>query len=170
MLAELYSPKGFNSKFLLCKELFQTTLESSGSIELYINSIRRLYDQLKAKGIELPKQLIIAWTLNNLNDDYDSFITSITQSLRSNEDAFTLENLFSNILDESRRYNTKEMALYSRFSKNNSSKATNKHKSKGPKRLNKRTPRDSSKYCSYCKKEGHIEEKCYNKHPNLRPQ
>ncbi|CAK1360487.1 unnamed protein product [Cercospora beticola] len=162
-LEELYSPKGFNSKFLLCKELFQTTLESSGSIESYINSIRRLYDQLKAKGIELPKQVIITWTLNNLNDDYDSFITSISQSLRSNEDAFTLETLFANILDESRKYNTKETALYSSSSRKfgSSSKAT-KQKTKSPKRLNKKGPKDTPKYCSYYKKEGHLEDDCYN--------
>lgn len=94
-LEELYSPKGFNSKFLLCKELFETTLESAGSIESYTNTIRRLYDQLKAKGVELPKQVIIAWTLNNLTEEYDSFVTSITQNLRSNEDAFSIETLLS---------------------------------------------------------------------------
>ncbi|CAK1367510.1 unnamed protein product [Cercospora beticola] len=120
-LEELYSPKGFNSKFLLCKELFQTTLESSGSIE-------------------------------------------------SNEDAFTLETLFANILGESRRYNTKETALYSSSSRKfgSSSKAT-KQKTKSPKRLNKKGPKDASKYCSYCKKEGHLEDDCYSKHPNKRP-
>ena len=59
-LKDLYSPKGFNSSFLLLRELFNTTLESSKDIESYTSTIRRLYDDLKSKGIELPKQVIIA--------------------------------------------------------------------------------------------------------------
>ncbi|CAK1367765.1 unnamed protein product [Cercospora beticola] len=88
----------------------------------------------------------------------------------SNEDAFTLETLFANILDESRRYNTKETALYSSSSRKfgSSSKAT-KQKTKSPKRLNKKGPKDASKYCSYCKKEGYLEDDCYSKYPNKRP-
>ncbi len=37
-LENLYSPKGFSSEFLLCKELFDTTLEKSNNkIEIYLN-------------------------------------------------------------------------------------------------------------------------------------
>lgn len=60
-LADLYSPKGFNSSFLLLRELFNTTLsKSENSMEKYTTTIRRLYDDLKSKGVELPKQVIIA--------------------------------------------------------------------------------------------------------------
>ena len=72
-------------------------------MEEYINKVKELSDQLKAKNLELPKQVIIAWVLNNLTDNYNSLVANITQSLRTNIDSFTLESLFSNLLDESKR-------------------------------------------------------------------
>ena len=54
MLKNLYSPKGFSLEFLICKELFETTLSKYSSIEEYLNKVKQLTDQLKAKGIELP--------------------------------------------------------------------------------------------------------------------
>ena len=54
MLKNLYSPKGFSSEFLICKELFETTLSKYSSMEEYLNKAKQLTDQLKAKGIELP--------------------------------------------------------------------------------------------------------------------
>ena len=59
MLKNLYSPKGFSSEFLIYKELFETTLSKYSSMEEYLNKIKQLTDQLKAKGIELPNQVII---------------------------------------------------------------------------------------------------------------
>ena len=60
LLKNLYSPKGFSLEFLIYKELFKTTLSKYSSIEEYLNKVKQLTDQLKAKGIELPNQVIIA--------------------------------------------------------------------------------------------------------------
>ena len=60
LLKNLYSPKGFSSEFLICKELFETTLSKYSSIEEYLNKVKQLTNQLKAKGIELPNQVIMA--------------------------------------------------------------------------------------------------------------
>lgn len=165
MLKSLYSSKGFNSEFLTCKELFQTTLENSNNMESYLNTIKRLYDQLKAKGIEIPKQVIIAWTLNNLTDEYNGFVTTISQAYRTNKDAYSLESLFSNLLDESRRYNANEsqsLALWIRDNKFHKKEKRNIKRlggEKGPKL-----------YCAYCNKEGHREANCYNRYPNKAPK
>ena len=59
MLKNLYSPKGFSSEFLICKELFETTLSKYSSMEEYLNKVKQLTDQLKAKGIELPNQVML---------------------------------------------------------------------------------------------------------------
>jgi len=61
LLKNLYSPKGFSSEFLICKELFETTYLNTPSMEEYLNKVKQLTDQLKAKGIELPSQVIVAW-------------------------------------------------------------------------------------------------------------
>ena len=118
-LKNLYSPKGFSSEFLICRELFETTLLKYFTIEEYLNKVKELSDQLKAKDLELPKQVIIAWVLNNLTDNYDSLVANITQSLRTNIDSFTLESLFLNLLDESKRQESMDnnQVLYSNSNK-----------------------------------------------------
>jgi hypothetical protein len=50
----LYSPKGFTSEFLICREFFNTTLDNLSSMEEYLNKVKQLSDQLKAKQLELP--------------------------------------------------------------------------------------------------------------------
>jgi hypothetical protein len=116
MLKNLYSPKGFSSEFLICKELFETTLSKYSSMEEYLNKVKQLTDQLNAKGIELPKQVIVAWVLNNLTNPYEGFVTMVTQSYRTNSSTIDLENLFSNLMDESRRQvsKDKDIALITR--------------------------------------------------------
>ena len=48
------------------------------SMEEYLNKVKQLSDQLKAKNLESPKQVIIAWVLNNLTDNYDRLVFNIT--------------------------------------------------------------------------------------------
>ena len=48
------------SEFLLCKEFFTINLDNFSNIEEYLNKVKQLTDQLKAKGLELPKQVIVA--------------------------------------------------------------------------------------------------------------
>ena len=83
-LENLYSPKGFSSEFLICKELFETNLEGcNNSMETFLNTIKRLTDELKAKKLQLPDQVVLAWVLNNLTADYDAF-TAIYYSVSQN--------------------------------------------------------------------------------------
>src|SRR6202044_3242997 len=121
----LYSPKGFTSEFLICREFFNTTLDNLSSMEEYLNKVKQLTDQLKAKQLELPKQVIIAWVLNSLTDEYEGFVSNITQSLRNDSEIFTLETLFSNLLDESKRQGNKDSYNQALFTHN---KDKNKYK------------------------------------------
>ena len=82
-------------------------------MEEYLNKVKQLTDQLKAKGIKIPSQVIIAWVLNNLTSPYEGFIVIVTQSYRTNSSTINLENLFSNLMDKSRRlvFKDQEIAL-----------------------------------------------------------
>ena len=53
-LQNLYSPKGFASEFLLCKQFFDNTLSKHKSMEEYVNIVKVLRDDLENKGIKLP--------------------------------------------------------------------------------------------------------------------
>jgi len=77
-------------------------------MEEYLNKVKQLTDQLKAKGIALPIQVIVAWVLDNLTSPYKGFVTIVTQSYRTNSSTINLENLFLNLIDESRRQVSKD--------------------------------------------------------------
>ena len=148
-LKKLYSPKGFSSEFLLFKEFFDTTLvNSSNSVETYINTITRLTDDLNARDLKLPDKLIMAWVLNHLTPEYEGFVSNITQSYRTDGAKFDLPGLISNLLDESRRLSYKDNETAQVLAA-----------SSRPKRK-----------CTHCKKPGHLIEKCYELHPELRPE
>ena len=66
-LQVLYATKGFVSDFLLIKDLFNTTLANcNGAIEAYLTKIKRLTDELHARGLTIPDKVIAAYTLNKL--------------------------------------------------------------------------------------------------------
>ena len=155
-LKTLYSPRGFTSEFLICKEFFNTTLDKYSSMEEYLNRVKQLSDQLKAKNLELPNQVIIAWVLNNLSEEYEGFVGNITQSLRNNSDIIGLETLFSNLLDESKRQQSKDLypnnrVLYTRY------------KGKYPYKITK------GQYCKYCKLPSHEAKSCFFLFPEKAP-
>jgi hypothetical protein len=159
-LKNLYSPKSFSSEFLICKELFETNLEGcNNSMEDFLNTIKRVMDELKAKKVQLPDQVVLAWDLNNLTAEYDGFTAIITQSLRTDSSSIKLENLFASLIDESRRQKSKDSGSTALFT--NGSK---KRKFQNPKQNNKRP-----KYtCTHCQKTGHSHERCWELHPELK--
>src|ERR1700761_2111821 len=101
-LRDIYNPKGFTTEYLILKEFFNTNLSDFDSMENYLNKVKLLADDLKSKDIILPSQVIIAWILNSLNENYDGFTQNITQALRQNPAAYTVESLIKSLIDESR--------------------------------------------------------------------
>lgn len=151
-LKELYEPKGFSSEFLICKELFSTTLSRcGGSIEAYLTKIKRLSDELAVRKLSIPNKVIIAYALNNLTSEYEHTVAILTQNLRSSTEQVELSAIFSYLIDEARRLKSlqpQEMAMSASIQNN----AHNKLK------------------CGFCKKKGHSIDKYWKKHPNLKPK
>jgi hypothetical protein len=156
-LEDLYYPKGFTTEFLLLKEFFNLKLNDFDSIEEYLNRVKTLAGNLKGKNIELPRQVIIAWILNRLPPDYESFIQNIAQGLRNNSKAYSVDTLFSSLIDEARGregtiggYYTDLMVL--------------RHK-----KAYKNRPYNS-RYCEHCRSTRHNTNKCWLLFPNLAPK
>ena len=167
-LGGLYESKGFSSEFILCKSLINTTLSNSkGNLELYLQNVRRLVNDLESKNISLPTNFIAALVLNNLSKEYDYIVTIITQTIRENS-IVNLDAIFSQLIDESRRlkynnrgHNKEPSNIDTSISRDieMSSSATSTKTSNNSKNL----------VCSYCSKKGHKVERCFAKHPELRP-
>jgi hypothetical protein len=106
-LKRLYKPKGFIAEFLICRELFDTTLAKANNIEAYLNKIKRLNDDLTARDLKIPDQVIMAWTFNNLTPEFENIVAIITQNIRDSTQ-IDLDRTFSQLIDEARRLKSKE--------------------------------------------------------------
>ena len=167
-LQTLYKPKGFSSDFILCKELFTTTLARARTVENYLSRIRRLVEDLQARDLTIPNKVIAAYILSNLTNEYDHVVSVISQSYRSETDV-DLDILFSQIMDESRRLKYRdddiEMSMTATMTQRDKSQAQKGNKS--TKKGNFR-PQNRQK-CPHCNKTGHEPTKCWIKYPHLHP-
>ena len=146
-MARLYAPCGFSSEFIFFKEFFGATLDSLGSVEDYLATIKYISTNLKAKDLELLNKLVIAWTLYNLGPAHDGFVASVTQSYRAETAEIDIDSLFADLINELYRLQSiEESALITR--KKSLSRA---------------------KY-GECGRIGHREETCYKLYPELREQ
>lgn len=129
-------------------------------MEEYLNKVKSLVDDLKSKDILLPNQVIIAWVLNSLSDEYEGFIQNIIQSLRQDPKAYTIETLFSSLIDEARGREN--------YSENNNGynkllllkRNRNKNYKKMP----------YGKYCDHYKLPSHMTDNCWFLFPNKAPK
>jgi hypothetical protein len=135
-LQDLYNPKGFTTENLNLKDFFNTTLDDFQSMEEY--------------------QVIIALVLNSLGNEYEGFISNITQALRNDSKAYTIKSLFSSLADEARGrkngHNNSHRLLYI------------KAKGKSYKR------QAFGRYCQHCKLTSHVTSNCYFLFPNKAPK
>ena len=69
--------------------------------------IKRLTDDLAARSLILSNKIITAWTLNNLIDEYELTVAIINQLFRSLNDEISFNDLFSQLINESRRLKLK---------------------------------------------------------------
>ena len=140
-----------------------------------MQKIKRLINSLEAREIALPSKFVAALVLNNLNKEFDYLVTIITQDLRSNKE-IDLDQIFGQILDESRRLKGIKSPFPLNREENNTSKdlemSLNTSNKKSTKSYNNNLSSDSesSNKCLHCHKTGHNIDKCWVKNPHLRPK
>ncbi|KAF5201337.1 hypothetical protein FRX31_009076, partial [Thalictrum thalictroides] len=161
-LKNLYTPKGFSADFFIIKEFFNCKLSNFNNMEEFLNTSRRLLDSMQQRGIELPKQVIFTQYLNNLSNNYENIVSNIMQTLRNNFDSYTLDELFSNLLDEANRLQSKidssETALIL------ASKRPTKFKSKKQYKVTK------GMLCRHCSRTNHNTADCFDLFPEKAPK
>ncbi|RKF60525.1 Retrovirus-related Pol polyprotein from transposon TNT 1-94 [Golovinomyces cichoracearum] len=165
-LKSLYSPSGFSADFLVLRELFKCKLKRFGSMEEFLNTIKRLRDDLKTKDLDFPPKYYYFWVLNNLTPEYEMLVLSISQGMRGKTDSYDLESLFSNLIDESKRLgsldNSVDTALLAslrgKFGKNPKPKGINNY------RIQK------NKFCKKCKTNTHQTADCFILYPHKAPK
>lgn len=138
-LKDLYEDKGLSRKIGLLRKLISTRLETSESMQSYIDDIMTLSAKLTGVGFKLSDEWLVAIILAGLSDDYRPFIMGIEASGQEAKS----DSIVSKLLDAPSKIDSNAEALFSK----SKSKETNKKKVK----------------CFYCKRKGHIASECRKK-------
>jgi hypothetical protein len=148
-IKDIYSRHGFSTRCNIWVRLFSARLDQHPSMEKYVDEISHCCQLLKGAGFEVDEEIQCSALIHGLGDPYDAFVTSISQSYRQKE-TIKFEELVSQVFDESRR---KDGIIEDEL------KHPRAYTARGRKPLT----------CWHCKKEGHKEENCWEKHPEKRP-
>lgn len=73
-LEDHYKPLGFIIEFLLLREFFNSFIEDFNFVEEYLNKVKFITNELKLNKVELLNKVIIAWVLNSLLKEFESFV------------------------------------------------------------------------------------------------
>ena len=99
--------------------------------------------------------MVISWVLNSLNDTYSGFISTIIQALRKDPNAYTIDSLFSSLIDEAR-------------GKEEEDNSQNRLLTIGSKKAYKKLPY-RQKYCENYINTSHMTKNCWFLFPNQAP-
>ncbi|TVY12516.1 Retrovirus-related Pol polyprotein from transposon TNT 1-94, partial [Lachnellula arida] len=123
-------------------KLTEASYESFKSADEYTSHIQSSAIYLKELGYELPKPFIAILLFKGLSSSFDAFSSRKYEEVTKNIKDIDITKLISDIISEEARL------------KSDTSSA-NRTTSNKP-------------YCRHCRREGHIDTKCWIKHPELR--
>jgi hypothetical protein len=120
--------------------------------------------QLCSSGAPVSNEIEASALLNGLDDGYESFIVSTTQSIRQTaDDEIDVEQLVSQLCDEDRRRTSGQTPT--EIGDPNTGSALNAHGER-------RYPSQSNKprlTCNHCDRDGHRQDDCWELHPEKKP-
>ena len=133
-------------------------------MELYLDAFRLQVQQLRSSGAPVSNEIEASALLNGLDDGYESFIVSTTQSIRQTaDDEIDVEQLVSQLCDEDRQRASGQTST--EIGDPNTGSALNAHGKR-------RYPSQSDKprlTCNHCDKGGHRQDDCWELHPEMKP-
>lgn len=147
-ICSVFEQKGLASQIFLRKKLINLKFVDSEPMRNHINKVRELADQLEAIGDAVKDKELAIIILCSLPERYDSLIISL-EARPATE--LTFDFVAGRLLTEEERQ--KEQSI----NNNNDSIGTVMFSETGKDRRGK-------KQCHYCKRPGHLERNCWDKH------
>lgn len=150
-LSNAFQDSGLVRKVGLLKDLINTTLESSNSIEEYVNKIMTSAHKLRSINFEIDDEWLGTLMLAGLPDMYKPMIMGIESSGVKISADLIKTKLLQEVKSTSAQDTT--TAFYSNFKSKSSSQSVQNKKSKGPR-------------CYNCNGYGHLGKQCWHKKNN----
>lgn len=142
------------------RKFYTASLQENESVLQFSNRIIHMSMTLKSMNVNLDDAEMAMALLNGLPTKFDALISAL-DAIGTEEKSLTFDFVKNRVLQEEQRISFRSQldaqqsaaaALVANQSTNQSS--------------NQSSTRPS---CTYCKKQGHVEEKCWKKHPHLNP-
>lgn len=135
------------NQFNLLSRLFHAKMEDSSTVQKHITQMQQLLEQVKDTGLKIPELLATCFMLFSLPKQYESFVVAVGQL---DPQMLTMKLVGNRIIAEEQR----QLSLPGVASTvSNENALFTLHDSKR-----------ASFRCTFCKKPGHTEAKCYRKH------
>ncbi|GBN76739.1 Retrovirus-related Pol polyprotein from transposon TNT 1-94 [Araneus ventricosus] len=150
-LKTIHERSNLSSKLFLLRKLYATKMSEDGNMNEHIAQMLELIDKLKAVGEEIKDDHIAALLLVSVPKSYDTLITAL-EARPENE--LTPELIKNKLTDEynRRKEQDSDRNLAQAFKTNVSFKSRNQNK--------------NDKFCTFCKKPGHLRDFCYHLNKN----
>ncbi|GBN12713.1 Retrovirus-related Pol polyprotein from transposon TNT 1-94 [Araneus ventricosus] len=150
-LKTIHERSNLSSKLFLLRKLYATKMSEDGNMNEHISQMLELIDKLKAVGEEIKDDHIAALLLVSVPKSYDTLITAL-EARPENE--LTPELIKNKLTDEynRRKEQVSDRNLAQAFKTNVSFKSRNQNK--------------NDKFCTFCKRPGHLRDFCYHLNKN----
>jgi hypothetical protein len=160
LVCERYEQKGLSARVFLRRKLFNIKYVEGEFMQTHLNNIRDIADQLESIKAGIKDEDLAMTVLCSLPERFDSFIV---QMEGRDIEQLTFDFVSGRLLAE---FNRQEQSRGGEVYNENAEEGS-AHYTRSSKRT---TPRSKLK-CSFCKREGHTLEKCWDKHgkpPSVR--
>lgn len=142
------------------KKFYTATKHSDESVLQFSNRVRQLASTLKSMNVDISESEMAMALLNGLPDEYNALISAL-DAIDEHETSLRFEFVKSRIIQEEQRI---EMRHKSAQEKSEAAALVSRRLVE-LRRNGRRRP-----YCTHCKRHGHVESKCWTKHPHLDPR
>ena len=150
-VASVFEQKGLSAQVFLRRKLVNLRFEEGESMQTHLNTIRDIMDELAGINVLIKDEELAIITLCSLPSRFDSLIVSM-ESRPANE--ITWDYVSTRLLGEYHRQSAMSEASSSSSSSESSALLARQFK---------------ASRCPYCNRPGHTVERCWDKHPELRP-
>ena len=143
------------NKLAARRKFYTATKEESESALQFSNRIRQLAATLKSMNVTIDESEMAMALLNGLPEAYDPLISAL-DAISGEEETLKFDHVKSRVMQEEQRINIRV------------SQAATKADTAALLSTQRPPGRERPK-CRHCKKLGHVEAKCWKKHPHLNP-
>ena len=137
------------------RKFYTATKEEGETVLKFANRIRQLASTLKSMSVVIDESEMAMALLNGLPEAFDPLISAL-DAISGEDDTLEFDYVKSRAMQEEQRIDIR------------ANQASKKAESAAFLTRQRQYIRERPQ-CSHCKKQGHIESKCWKKHPHLNP-